>query len=129
LVAGSITFGQSLMYDANNSGVMTELIQNVLSRMNRRTFSDFTAGDPNFPSSAGKPDLLVRRPGEDSLRIYRGLANETLVPGGQILAQSGWGSFDLVLPVGVLIPTATRMCWPATAPSVCTSSRAMARGV
>lgn len=99
-VAGSITFGQSLMYDANNSGVMTKLIQNVLTRMNKRTFSDFTAGDPNFPSSAGRPDLLVRRPGEDSLRIYRGLANETLLPGGQILAQSGWGSYDLILPVG-----------------------------
>jgi hypothetical protein len=99
-VAGSITFGQSLMYDANNSGVMTKLIQNVLSRMSRRTFSDFTAADPNFTNSAGKPDLLVRRPGEDSLRIYRGLANETLLPGGQILAQSGWGSYDLVLPIG-----------------------------
>lgn len=99
-VAGSITFGQSLMYDANNSGVMTKLVQNVLSRMKRRTFSDFTAGDPNFPNSAGKPDLLVRWPGEDSLRIYRGLANEQLLPGGQILAQSGWGSYDLVLPVG-----------------------------
>lgn len=99
-VAGSITFGQSLVHDANNSGVMTKLIRNVLSRMNKRTFSDFTAADPNFTGSAGKPDLLVRRPGEDSLRIYRGLANESLLPGGQILARSGWGSYNLVLPVG-----------------------------
>lgn len=99
-LAGSITFGQSLIYDANSSAVMTKLIQNVLSRMNKPTFSDFTAGDPNFPSSAGKPDLLERRAGEDSLRIYRGLANEQFIPGGQILAPSGWGSYNLVLAVG-----------------------------
>ncbi len=99
-VAGSITFGQSLIADANSSGVMTKLVQNVLTRMSKRTFSDFTATDPNCAHSAGKPDILVRRPGEDSLRIYRGLANESLLPGGQVLAGSGWGGYNLLLPVG-----------------------------
>lgn len=99
-VAGSITFGQSLMYDANNGGVMTKLLQNILARMNKRTFSDFTAADPGFPNSAGKPDLLVRRPNEDALRIYRGLGNDNVLPGGQVLAQTGWAGYNLLLPIG-----------------------------
>lgn len=100
-MAGSITFGQSLIQDASETRVMTNLIKNVMAGMSKRTFSDFSAAEPNQLTSMGKPDLLARRPGEDSLRIYRGDGQDGFAVGsGQIIGSSGWGAYDTLLPVG-----------------------------
>jgi hypothetical protein len=100
-VAGSITFGQSLIQDASETRVMTKFIKNVIAGMDARTFSDFSAADPNNVNSMGKPDLVVRRAGEDSLRIYRGNGQDGFTPGsGQVIDEGGWGQYNTLLPVG-----------------------------
>lgn len=100
-VAGSITFGQSLIQDSSETRVMTKLIKNVMAKMNKRVFSDFSAADPNNANSMGKPDLLVVRAGENNLRIYRGSGQDSFTPGsGQIIDSGGWEIFDTLLPVG-----------------------------
>ena len=99
--AGSITFAQSLMHDAANGRVLTALVRNVLSRMSRRTFSDFSAADANHPGSTGQPDVLTRRQGESALRIYHGQGDDAFeAGGGQPLTTAGWGGYDEILPVG-----------------------------
>ncbi len=98
-VAGSITFGQSLIEDASNENILTPLLKNVISRMSVVTFSDFSAADPAHPESAGKPDLLVRLPGQDSLQVYRGLGNDTF-EAGAVVSSSGWSGYDTILSAG-----------------------------
>jgi hypothetical protein len=99
--AGSITFAQSLMHDAANGRVLTALVRNVLSRMSRRTFSDFSAADANHPGSTGQPDVLTRRQGESAPRIYHGQGDDAFeAGGGQPLTTAGWAGYDEILPAG-----------------------------
>ena len=83
----SITASGSL---AKDDPYLTTVLLNVLSRFNKRSFSDFT--------SDGNTDLIVRRTSDAKLLLFRGDGAGNINSGA--VFESGWSFFNLVVSPG-----------------------------
>lgn len=89
--AASITFGQSLLWDAFQSpSPMSATLRNVFNRFSSRSFSDFS-GD-------GVPDVVMR--GGANLYMGKGNGSGGFVQGAVLVASGGWDQFDAVVSAG-----------------------------
>jgi hypothetical protein len=90
--AGSIEFGQSLLWDAFQANAsLTPILRTVLGRFAHPTFGDFT--------SDARPDVLALD-GAGHLHLYSGNGAGGFVQNGGPIFNSGWGGFTALVSVG-----------------------------